>query len=179
MKPNLPEQDLTVKAKTVAKFESQFVKGAEHECWIWKGSINRFGSSRFNAIILNNQTREKSLTQTGHRLAWILANSAIPPHDLVVQPLCKNKLCVNPNHLELVTKSESLKSRWLSGPINTVKVLNFEQAQQIRALYHEGMGMIKLSQQFGVTYLTINRILNGTTHKITEAKLRKLKKEKA
>ena len=177
MKIVLPEQELTIKGRTMAKFERQFSKGSNTECWEWNGLINRFGSARFQAVILNNETNTKTTTQTAHRFAWIVAHSSIPSHHQVVQHTCRNKLCVNPDHLELVTKAESLKSRWKKGNLNTIKVLNFKQAQEIRSLYHEGMSMIKLSHQFNVTYLTINKILNGTAHRITDAKLDKLEKE--
>ena len=175
MKKKYYEQSLSIKAKTLAKYESQFNKGASDECWLWTGPENDFGSGRFHGIVLNTTTFEKTLVQSSHRFAWILANSYVPCKNEVVVHNCGNKLCVNPAHLEMMTKAESLKCNWKNAPPRTIKVLSFGDAQAIRAEYADtGIGMIALAKKWGVTYLTINRVLNGTTHSITEAKLDKL-----
>lgn len=42
-----------------------------------------------------------------HRVAWMLAAGGLVPDGLVVDHLCYNKPCVNPDHLEAVTDSEN------------------------------------------------------------------------
>lgn len=48
-----------------------------------------------------------------HRLAWILANGRVP-RGLDIDHLCRVRCCVNPDHLQAVTRSENLR-RGLTG----------------------------------------------------------------
>lgn len=41
-----------------------------------------------------------------HRIAWEACESPIP-QELTVDHLCFNKLCINPRHMEIVTRSEN------------------------------------------------------------------------
>ena len=58
-------------------------------CWEWTGGTNTSGYGTFN---LN---RIKHLV---HRLAYELIIGLIPK-GLVIHHICRNKKCVNPNHL--------------------------------------------------------------------------------
>lgn len=63
-------------------------------CWIWEGAKSSSGYG--NVRIDNVQHR-------AHRMSYLSAHGTIDK-SLVVDHLCKNKLCVNPSHLELVTQ---------------------------------------------------------------------------
>lgn len=62
-------------------------------CWLWKGAQTRgYGSCG------------ASLGSTiAHRVAWLLAHGTLPKRPLVLDHLCRVKLCVRPSHLEPVT----------------------------------------------------------------------------
>jgi len=61
-------------------------------CWIWNGNKNDFGYGRyyFNGCV-----------KYAHRFAYEMTIGPIPER-LVIDHLCRNRLCVNPHHLELV-----------------------------------------------------------------------------
>jgi hypothetical protein len=67
-------------------------------CWQWVGCINAEGYGRFNfdGVITN-----------AHRASYRLFVGEIPP-GLVIDHLCRNRSCVNPDHLELVTNKENI-----------------------------------------------------------------------
>jgi len=70
----------------------------ESGCWTWLGARQSagYGLVHFNGV------------QTGaHRVAYEIARGKIP-EGLVLDHLCRNPSCVNPDHLEPVTQRENL-----------------------------------------------------------------------
>lgn len=43
-----------------------------------------------------------------HRVAWELLVGPIP-EDMTIDHLCRNRYCVNPDHMELVTRAENVR----------------------------------------------------------------------
>ena len=69
-------------------------------CLEWQHSLDRYGYGRFRV-----QTPD-GIRQTGaHRAAWLAAVGDIDDPSLEIDHLCRNRKCVNINHLELVTSS--------------------------------------------------------------------------
>lgn len=79
-------------------------------CWIWSGHITDSGYGQF---------RYMGKTHRAHRVSYILKHGSIDD-SLVIDHLCKNKKCVNPEHLDLVTQKENV-SRGLSGKVNNAQ----------------------------------------------------------
>lgn len=52
-------------------------------------------------------TEYKGKTRGTHRIEWIKANGEIPD-GLVVDHLCRNRACINLEHLRLVTQRENI-----------------------------------------------------------------------
>lgn len=69
-------------------------------CWIWTRSINKVTGYGYFSI--------KGKIKSAHRTSYELFIGEIP-ENYVIDHLCNNKLCVNPNHLECVTQNENLK----------------------------------------------------------------------
>lgn len=69
-----------------------------NDCIESKKSITTNGYSRIRIEGKNIQA---------HRWAWELVNGSIPS-GMVIDHLCKNKRCVLPNHLRLVTQQENI-----------------------------------------------------------------------
>lgn len=71
----------------------QLVRREETPCWTWMGSIDRGGYGRIGYRGKNTRA---------HRLAYALVKGPIP-EGLELDHLCRNRTCVNPDHLEPVT----------------------------------------------------------------------------
>lgn len=71
-------------------------------CWRWTGSSDRQGYGRIGTTAGKNTA--------AHRIAYETFVGAIPA-GLVIDHLCRNKWCVNPDHLEPVTQAENVR-RW-------------------------------------------------------------------
>lgn len=85
------------------RFWAKVSRGADGECWNWLGSKNSLGYGRFYVGSING----RSILQPAHRFSYEEAVGPIPA-GLVIDHLCRNHSCVNPNHLEPVTQRENL-----------------------------------------------------------------------
>lgn len=70
---------------------------ADGDCWVWIGVINRKAPSDGYGVAWDGQK-----TVGAHRLAWRLLVGE-PPLGLDLDHLCRNRSCVNPDHLQPVT----------------------------------------------------------------------------
>jgi hypothetical protein len=69
----------------------------EAGCWQWTGATNGY----------YGKLSWRWHLWSAHRLAWTLLRGAIPA-GLTVDHVCRNKLCINPEHMELVTLRENM-----------------------------------------------------------------------
>jgi|SRR5690554_866218 len=92
------------KAKDFIRAVGKFEIEQETGCWVWIGAAQSNGYGRF-------WDGEKS--NYAHRVMYELFNGPIQA-SMDLDHLCRNRRCVNPLHLEQVTRSENLK-RGLTG----------------------------------------------------------------
>lgn len=76
-------------------------------CWFWTKRLNKYGYGTFK--------RADGTTVLAHRWAFHYLTCSVPP---VLDHVCRNRRCVNPDHLEPVTgRTNTL--RGLSGHLKT------------------------------------------------------------
>jgi hypothetical protein len=76
------------------------VPGPLDGCWLWQAGKTKSGYGMFGGGYAGKVT-------TAHR--WIYRRVVGPiPDGMVIDHLCRNKSCVNPDHLEPVTHSVNL-----------------------------------------------------------------------
>lgn len=71
-------------------------------CWEWMGKPANTGYGQ-----MSFQRDGKQIVRNPHRALYELLVGEIP-EGLDLDHLCRNRLCVNPNHLEPVTRKENL-----------------------------------------------------------------------
>lgn len=74
----------------------------DDECWPWLASENGHGYGQFTVYIDG-----KMRARAAHRVVYQLLVGPIP-EGLDLDHLCRSRICVNPAHLEPVTRRENL-----------------------------------------------------------------------
>ena len=88
-------------------------------CWEWTAALTPSGYG---------QVRVDGRLVTAHRYAWSILRGPIP-EALTLDHLCRNRRCVRPSHLELVTRGENVL-RGICGELNRVRVLALTECPQ-------------------------------------------------
>lgn len=81
-------------------------------CWNWTGDITDSGYGRIH--ISNGQ-------YYAHRIAYVISTGQTPTKGMVTDHLCRNRRCVNPEHLELVSITENVMRGQALSALNAKK----------------------------------------------------------
>ena len=74
----------------------------ENECWVWHGAVGNSRRNKYGVVGVKGRNR-----QATHVVYEIMVGPI--ESGLVIDHLCRNTLCVNPAHLEPVTRRENME----------------------------------------------------------------------
>lgn len=77
-----------------ARFWSKVNVGLAHECWNWKAFVHPAGYGYFQM--------GRGRTAYAHRVSYLFYVGPVPD-GMTLDHLCRNRACVNPTHLEVVS----------------------------------------------------------------------------
>lgn len=137
-------------------------------CWVWTAAIYGSGYGKF---------WDGEKVDGAHRVSYRLFVDEIPK-DNVVLHRCDNKLCVNPEHLDVGTQADNLQDMHKKGRQRSQETyikqsgdkawnasLTNLQAEAIRKEYLTGnTSWLKLATKYGVAKRTIGNIVKGKTY---------------
>ena len=102
----------------------------ENGCWLWQGALNWGGYGQF---WLNGRRMNV------HRASYLLHVGPIPD-GLDLDHLCRVRHCINPAHLEPVTRSENLLRGNVGGYLRDVETCPQGHAYDESNTYHDSRG---------------------------------------
>lgn len=82
------------KEARVRHFWQKVCRVSDDSCWLWCGGVKSNGYGRWSRWY-------------AHRFAYELCVGPIPK-DLTIDHLCRQRSCVNPAHMEIVTRGENV-----------------------------------------------------------------------
>lgn len=86
---------------TMSELEKRFYSKIDtvEDCWVWGAFKNPGGYGKFSY---------EKVSRLAHRISYLIHVGEIPP-GLELDHLCRNRACVNPGHLEPVTRSTNIQ----------------------------------------------------------------------
>jgi len=94
------------------RFWSKVDLGDPFDCWVWDAALQTSGYGNF---WMHNASH------TAHKVAWVWEYGPVP-EGMQLDHLCRERRCVNPDHLEPVTSREnSHRSPLTLNSINAAK----------------------------------------------------------
>lgn len=84
------------------RFFNKVNKNGNNGCWEWAACITKFGYGKFTYT----PSFKIKKTISAHRFALMLEGVELDP-ELVIDHICKNRKCVNPEHLRQVTHRQN------------------------------------------------------------------------
>lgn len=122
-----------------------YLVDAPSGCWLWQGHVTPEGRA--------GQAVVGGLRVSAYVAEYIKAKGPIP-QGLVLDHLCRNPRCVNPDHLEAVTYA-------VNNQRGSQAKLSIEKVQEIRAALAAGKKRRELAVEYGVCYATVEEIEKG------------------
>ena len=121
-----------------------YIVNPETGCWEWakRRCAKGYGTGSFLAAGIE--------TQHAHRAYWIAANGPLP-EGYVIDHLCRNHPCVNPEHLEAVPPHLNVHR-------GDQAKLTMDDAREIRRCIIAGELMSPIAERYGVSVHTIHWI---------------------
>lgn len=83
-------------------------------CILWTGALNRGGYGTFG---IHDRTHGVNTTKVAHKVAYEIAKGPVP-EGMELDHKCRVRSCINPDHLEPVTRLENVR-RGLKGVLRT------------------------------------------------------------
>ncbi len=126
----------------VDPLKGRYAVDTDTGCWVWSGAM---GNGR-------GTVRHRGQIWRAHVLAYALVHGSVPPRGCV-HATCRNPLCVNSDHLELITVRDVTRRT------SRVK-LTPDSVREIRTMVATLTTQRSVAAYFGVSESTVSRVLS-------------------
>jgi hypothetical protein len=138
------------------RFWSKVDKQGKDECWNWLAPRTYYGYGQVNY---------EGRPHIASRMSWRIHNGEIPS-ELCVLHHCDNRICVNPDHLFLGTRTDNMvdkcqKGRHPKGEDAWNCKLTEDAVRVIRIYVECGMSHTEMARHLGLSRTTIRDAVSG------------------
>lgn len=133
---------------------SSRVETADNGCVLWVAGVHKVG---YGALYV-----KKWGDTYAHRWSYKYHHGDIPKGK-VVRHKCDNKLCVNPDHLELGNQQDNIDDMWKRNPDAGNRKVSDEQVRIVFEMNEKGATKKQIAEAVKVSREHIYRILNKDT----------------
>lgn len=146
--------------KLKARFYAKVDIGAEPDsCWNWTGYASPYGK----VMLMSEAWTGASSPAQAHVISYMLHTAPIPK-GFDIAHRCNNKLCVNPQHLYLATRSENIQHAIRDG-LQFSRLSDLE-VRAIKDLWATGeYTQLELAEMYGTDQQAVSLLLSGKTYR--------------
>lgn len=98
-------REIIITDSLIERFEAKCYPEPNSGCWLWIGSIR---SNGYGQIFVGKKSDKSNYPAQAHRVSYTLFRGPIPK-GMVLDHKCRNKVCVNPDHLDPVSNAENVR----------------------------------------------------------------------
>jgi hypothetical protein len=120
-----------VRAERETQFWAKVSKAGSVDCWVWRAARIPDGYGQFG------NGDDPSRSTLAHRVAYELLVGPIP-EGLVIDHLCRNRPCVNPAHLEPVTRRENTMRSAIVPQVAVLSETHCKRGHPLDGVQHNG-----------------------------------------
>jgi hypothetical protein len=149
-------------AKILGRTKTVFATQFKIPCWICSWGKNGGGYPRISFAGTDYYT---------HRTAYLVFQGGDIPKGMDVHHKCGNKACVNPNHLELTTRSQHMRLHWaMPGMLQKARERALKRwgnpknevtAREIVAFRKQELLQQQIANKVGCSQSHVSKILRG------------------
>jgi hypothetical protein len=149
-----PEEDYINRQKNRVNYSGKMNDkiGCCHE-WLGAKQINGYGH-----VNPPNADGVKGKSIYVHRWFYTLSKGEIPKGKLI-RHKCDNRICVNPDHLEIGDSKDNVRDMIARNPKACGRKLSFQQHEEIKKKHTAGTMIITLAAEYKVSRVTIRKVI--------------------
>ena len=145
------------------RFNKKWKLNEETGCWDWKGATQG-GKYPMFSFPVKTELGSATVNKLAHRLSYELYKGEIPK-DMSVRRSCNNPKCVNPEHLFLSSRQQTIDDKYARGTENHAKGENQGHSkltqEQVLQIFSDGRKNIEIGLDYGVNRTAIAAIKSG------------------
>ena len=127
-------------------------------CWVWKGAKYNTGYGQLVSKVWGDEY--------AHRWSFNYHHKQEIPEGFDVRHKCDNRICVNPDHLELGTRKQNVQDMLERHALPCNRKFTKEQVVEIKAKRETGKTYQSLAEEYGCNRRVIERLCLGKTYQI-------------